>query len=569
MPHLPDIEALSMTNRILEGIGERILSTTEAYVSRKSVTGTPEENCGAAFFTGFFGETPYFQAHPELNGTIQIEGDPLSRSARYALYLGQSQKTVVMLHHFDVVPADDYRAFASLAYQPHALEAALEAARAELAQEALCDLESGSFLWGHGVCDMKGGASVQMVLMERLSQTGFPLSLIVLGVPDEENMSAGMRAAIPFLNALRRRYGLEYVLSVNSEPHQRRAPDTGVFSTGSIGKLLPFVYARGIMAHAGKSLEGLNPAGIMGEILIRTEAAADFADRAKGESAPPPTWLYLKDDKKEYDVSMPRSMFGMMSMLTLSASPADVMAKLKRVCSEALCAASQRVFDGRAALGVHSLRSGQWTCRALSFREAFAEAGQAGGEAFSKKYIEGRRLVLRALRSGELNAAEAQRRLADMLADGLPGDDPVVIYGLMPPFYPHVDGDAVPGFENVSSKLALHLIRFAGENLAEKYEAETFYTGISDLSYIACARSGDANALEGFMPLLGEAYSLPVSDMAAVAAPCINIGPWGKDFHKLTERVMLRDLTAETPALLLEALEWAAVYFKESEHKAL
>ena len=31
---------------------------------------------------------------------------------------------------------------------------------------------------------------------------------------------------------------------------------------------------------------------------------------------------------------------------------------------------------------------------------------------------------------------------------------------------------------------------------------------------------------------------------------CVNIGPWGKDFHKLTERVYKEDLYERTPEIL-------------------
>lgn len=37
---------------------------------------------------------------------------------------------------------------------------------------------------------------------------------------------------------------------VNAEPHQRKTPEAGVIPGGSIGKILPFVYVRGILAHA-------------------------------------------------------------------------------------------------------------------------------------------------------------------------------------------------------------------------------------------------------------------------------------------------------------------------------
>ena len=37
--------------------------------------------------------------------------------------------------------------------------------------------------------------------------------------------------------------------------------------------------------------------------------------------------------------------------------------------------------------------------------------------------------------------------------------------------------------------------------------------------------------------------------------PCVNIGPWGKDLHKLTERVYKVDLLNRTPRLIDHVLQ--------------
>jgi arginine utilization protein RocB len=42
---------------------------------------------------------------------------------------------------------------------------------------------------------------------------------------------------------------------INSEPHQRKNKDIGIFPEGSVGKLMPFGYVRGYMTHIGKVFE--------------------------------------------------------------------------------------------------------------------------------------------------------------------------------------------------------------------------------------------------------------------------------------------------------------------------
>ena len=48
--------------------------------------------------------------------------------------------------------------------------------------------------------------------------------------------------------------------------------------------------------------------------------------------------------------------------------------------------------------------------------------------------------------------------------------------------------------------------------------------------------------------------TLLIKELEKISMPCINIGPWGKDFHKLTERVYKPDLYERTPAILDHAI---------------
>lgn len=61
-------------------------------------------------------------------------------------------------------------------------------------------------------------------------------------------------------------------------------------------------------------------------------------------------------------------------------------------------------------------------------------------------------------------------------------------------------------------------------------------------------------SMEECMPLLGNIYNLPLEEIGYISMPSINVGPWGKDFHKLTERVNTEDLLVRTPKLLDKAM---------------
>ena len=80
---------------------------------------------------------------------------------------------------------------------------------------------------------------------------------------------------------------------------------------------------------------------------------------------------------------------------------------------------------------------------------------------------------------------------------------------------------------------------------------------LRDLSYAALQNGeGILPVIGPNMPLWQKTYDLPFAEMEALSVPVINIGPWGKDLHKYTERVFETDLVERTPALLESAIDY-------------
>ena len=166
----------------------------------------------------------------------------------------------MFVHHNDVVEIEDFKLLKSYAFSPDELAEELMKIRDSLPKDAQKDLEEGTFLFGRGGADMKGGGSIQLALLERYSRMEhFRGNVIIIAVPDEENLSAGMRAGVELLAELKDRYKLNYKIMINSEPHQRKDFSQGIFSEGSVGKIMPFIYVRGYLSHIGKVFEGFNP----------------------------------------------------------------------------------------------------------------------------------------------------------------------------------------------------------------------------------------------------------------------------------------------------------------------
>ena len=426
------------------------------------------------------------------------------------------------------------------------------------------DLDDDTYLFGRGVCDMKGGGSIQMAVLSRYAQlvrqdpAALPGTLIVLAVPDEENLSAGMRAAVLLLAEFQKKYGLRYQLMINSEPHQRKDPEKGVFSLGSVGKLMPFVYIRGSLAHVGKVFEGFNPLNLMSEIVRRTELNLNLSDVVGTEAAPPPTWLYLRDRKIKYDVSMPLAVTGCFSILTLNQTPASILHKVRAICEESFDTIIQQMNASYTRFlkpTGQPLKPLPWKTNVVDFAALYQEAKETYGQVFLQEYEAELKRLQQELNQSRITLLECNFSLVDFVYNYIDDLSPRIVFGLIPPYYPNVANLFLNDLPASVRSLSQTLNQFTQAEFGQEYTSEYFYTGISDLSYTSISNGQEIiRSLERSMPLFGQIYDIPVSAIEQISMPCINIGPWGKDFHKLTERVLKQDLYERTPRIIQHAI---------------
>ena len=546
--------------RILAGIGQDIKDLMYDYIKVESFTYSPGEKLATEFLSRFFSRIPYFHEHPELCGTYDIDGDPFDRKVSFGMVRGKGNKAVVLIHHSDVVGVEDFKLLKDYAFLPDELGEKLIPMKDSLPVEAREDLMSGEWLFGRGGCDMKGGGSIQLSLLKRYSEDpDFTGNVIVLMVPDEENMSAGMRAATRLLAELKDRYDLDYRMMINSEPQQRKVPEEGIFSEGTVGKIMPFIFVRGYLSHVGKVFEGFNPVNVMSEIVRRTELNMDFTDVVGEESAPPPTWLYLKDSKKVYDVSMPLSLAGCFSILTLNQRPGQVLSKVKTICEESfdrVLSDMRESYDRFKAVAKPVAGALPWERRVMSFMEIYKEAALSHGDEFREAYTRELASLTERISSGEINIIESNFELVEKVFEYIDDLSPRVIYGLIPPYYPNTSNWFFEGLGE-RKHISEYLNEFTIKEFGQRYTREYFYTGICDLSFSGIRDSAElVQSLKDTMPLFGDYYDIPFDAMEKIAMPCINIGPWGKDFHKLTERIYTVDLYDRTPRILHHAIKW-------------
>jgi arginine utilization protein RocB len=80
---------------------------------------------------------------------------------------------------------------------------------------------------------------------------------------------------------------------------------------------------------------------------------------------------------------------------------------------------------------------------------------------------------------------------------------------------------------------------------------QNYFTGISDLSYsMFVSDQSNIDYIANNMLMWKDIYYIPLEVIKEISMPVINIGPWGRDLHKYTERVYKEDLFYKTPKLI-------------------
>lgn len=531
------------------------------YIAVKTYTNTKFETNTKEFFKAWFNKQKYFNEHPDHFGFYKIKGDHLDRHIPWGLVKGSGDDTVVLIHHSDTVDTLDYGKYSEDAHDPVKITKIIEEGKIQIPASVEEDVNSREWLFGRGVADMKAGGAIHMTMIQKYSELeDFNGNLVMLALPDEENLSAGMRGAIDLLKELKEKHSLNYILMINSEPHERHNKDIGTIYDGSIGKVMPLVYVRGKLAHVGQVFNGLNPIYLLSKIVCKTELNTEFLDVVEREASLPPTWLYFKDRKNIYDVSLPISVGGYMSVLTLKTSPKEILDLLSKTCKEAF---SEVILEMENSYKYYLSKTGQdnkelpWKVNVKTFSQVYEEAIKDSGHKFIDAFAKETEVLKERIINNELNIPEACYILIEKTMEYINDLSPVVVIAMSPPYYPHVCNSMLDELDDRIANLTNHLIEFADRSFGQKYEVQHYYTGISDLSYAIFESNAESiEYIKNNMLLWGQVYEIPLSTIKELSMPVINIGPWGKDFHKYTERVFIKDLYYRTPKMVMEAIDF-------------
>ena len=517
-------------------MAERIYRLMLQLVSIPSVTGSDGgENLCAEFIREWISRMEYFKASPSDLYRVDLQGDPLGRVAVAALLRAAmpTERTVILTGHFDVVDTDVCGPLRPWAFDPE--EYTRRIGELNLPEDVRKDLESGNYLFGRGVSDMKAGIAIDMCLLEKYAQNrdALDFNVLLLAVPDEEGDSAGMRGAIGFLAELQEREKLDFLACVNTEPVFESASPAIYY--GTIGKIMPLYLCVGRESHAGEYYEGLNSALIASYLNISLDGAKDTIERYGNQTFQPQCCLRMRDLRSRYAVTLPERTVLYYNCLTVEKTPAALLREMKGKALAALEASLSHV--GRA----------DWIPRVLTVKEIMDKAiAVVGGTKESLWTM----LLPRIAEKGVSDERERNIEFLSLVLDLTGEKGPLVIVGFVPPFYPPRSNRS-SSFHERAVRQAASEIRGDLEGRGFEFKEMEIFQGITDLSFTGFQGSVEELApLAANTPLWGKEYALPLDDLRKIDIPCVVLGPIGKDAHKITERLELDYTFNVVPSVL-------------------
>lgn len=522
-----------------EKIARRIEEIAITLTNELSVVETKGELDSVNKVYEIFSQMPYYGQNPEDLFFVET-GDKLGRKSVVAVLRGKkgnSKKTVVMIGHTDTVGISDYGNLQEYANKPYELMEKLK--EITLSEEVRKDLMSGDYLFGRGLFDMKTGDAIIMALMEDIASNidEFEGNLIFAGVCDEEGNSGGMLSVVPKLVELKEKDDLEYLALLDTDymTSEFEGDENKYVYIGTVGKLMPSFYVVGKETHVGESFKGIDPNQIASHITNRINLNADFCDVAEGEVSLPPITLHQRDLKPEYSVQIAKTATLFFNYATHCSTPDEVLVKMKNAANEAFGNAITSLnnqYKRFCELAGRHYEKLPWKARTVTYEELLEEVKKENPQVIEVMAAYNAQLM----KDEDLDQRTFALRMVEKLHSLWSDREPVVVVYFSPPYYPHIYVEGKEGKE----KNLIDAVAEAVDSTKTDYKLvyKKFFPYISDLSYGAAPKDPKIiAALKNNMPGFGSKYNLPLEDMQKLDLPVLDIGSFGKDAHKFTERI--------------------------------
>jgi arginine utilization protein RocB len=512
---------------------------TKELVKRKSYNSTEGERYKADFLLEIIHSFPYFTVNKEQAWSVPIENDYLNRSNVFAFIKGkrESNRTIIYHAHIDTVGTEDFGGLQSIAHDPDALQDFFSKYEAD--KDVQSDAVSGEWLFGRGALDMQSGIAVHLVNLLYYSEHLEELNgnLLVMFNPDEENQHIGIRKSFPELKKLKEKQSLDYVAAINNDfiSPLFDGDTTKYIYTGVAGKLLPCFHIFGREAHVGDNLAAIDPTLIASALNLKIGQNLELSEKIQGEVILPPTCLYLRDDKKSYDVQTAVSSKLYFNYFVYEKSPQQVLNELFEITLDVCEELEQKQVDAYqefCKLTDLPKRDLEWTMEVVKLEDYIQHLEELGLSPHN---------VIKDTFDKYKQDINNDRMLAFKIVEALhildPKKKPRVILFFAPPFLPsnflkttHPKGEFI--YNAVKDELE------KAEYKANEFSLKKYFPFLSDGSFLSYNGSeDDIHSIKSNFPAMDQLFHLPLMDMMKLDIPSINFGVYGKGGHKWTERV--------------------------------
>lgn len=517
---------------------EKIEAITKSLVALNSINGTLGEGKKADYIKDMIKSFPYFQENPSHVWEQAIPEDPYGRKNIFAFIEGngESLNTVIYHAHLDTVGIEDFGPLKDIAFDSDRL--AEYFSNYEFDRDVQRDARSGEWMFGRGSVDMQSGIAVHLANLLHFSERRdqLPGHILFMANPDEESQHSGILTSISELKRLKQEMQLRYLAAINNDfiTPLYEGDTTRYIYTGAAGKLLPCFAIYGREVHVGDTLSGIDPNLIASEITRRIHNNIHMAENIEGELVLPPTCLYQRDNKEAYNVQTAVSSYVYFNYFIYEKTAKEVMDQLTAVADEACKETERKLSDyydeycERTSLPKKDIT---WNVQVYSLedylkrlRSRGIDPAQCIGQAF--KTYEHLELRMRCFK-----AVEELQKL-----DPEQGAKVIIFYA--PPYLPH----NYLKEESTRDQLLQHVIQEAVDKTAastgETFVFKKFFPYLADGSFLSLHETDEeVSAFTDNFPGWDVIGTIPFKEIRELNIPSVNIGVYGKDGHKWTERV--------------------------------
>ncbi|MRX71200.1 M20/M25/M40 family metallo-hydrolase [Bacillus lacus] len=525
---------------------DEIMALTKQLVSVESVVNTGGEKMIAQFIYGKLSAFPYFQENQSQLVIEQTFADEVERHNVLAYVKGKkgnSNKTLILMGHMDTVGIEDYTQLKDKACHPDELMEALK--QESLPEDVERHLNSGEWLFGRGILDMKSGLASHIYLLKYYSEHPEELdgNLVFLAECDEEDGSRGILSALHTLKDWKEQLGFHYIGAINADfvsPRFEGDSNRYIYK-GTVGKLLPSFFITGAETHVGSCFEGLDPNFVAAELTKQINYNPELSNEAFGESTVPPVSLKLTDLKPGYTVQTALASYVYFNFFIHSWSPKEAMEKLR----EQAVIAFQRslsIYRERAkqfsALSGEPLQNHPWQARVMTYEEMDSLLVQEHGESYQLSMNAFKESLLL---DTSLDTRMFAARTVEEAWKWMKDKSPAIIMFYSSLYSPRIELTE----KNREEQALLEALDTAVDIVQPHYQhsivTRNFFPYISDMSFVAI--SDDDAGLQAVIrnnPGWGSKHFVDYEAVRDINVPVINVGPYGVDAHKKYERMELK-----------------------------